>query len=646
MIAMVGALAALLGGAAFPMYDMVYAGKQAMLWQVTPGIFALLLLAVCLGIGTFGFLYRKLKKVALVNIAVSSLIMGLLAVVSLTAPSAFNEALDLKLNFDSAGKFTGFMAAHVGFYLAWFGTLALWLGSIRAYSSMSKWSPATRFLRVFLFFNQKVLREYLFTEGQSVTVGSNLGNMLSLPVDFDSMVLIRHKGGRKDTYWLRLHDKFEGSLTINGKNASVLEHKRKGTSNSGATDEIEIHPGDSGVLSFGNSAVGFTFTKPAGGAGGSRVAFEGGAASSVLFSFAIQFCFLLAVAARPPHMDLQSRSAEDKQRLIKMGLRRIEQNKERVKKEEEKKEEEKKEEKVVQKEEDKELKQEQEDVPVKEQKQAEAGDPLKNQKEKLKEDDFKPMKEGAKGRDAKKDDLAKMREKRGVMAALDSNMKRNTALSKLLGKDRNMAARNVVWSEDGDFAMDTEGDNDFAFSGSGSNSGDYGGGSGFGGAGVGGGGGGGFGGGGAWGLGGGGGAGGGLPGGIGGGDLARQGAKAMAGLKDRNRKRASKMNLGSGAMGQFCKKADVQRKVSGRSAAIRACYEMQLQVKPDLAGKVTMQWMIGLDGRVQGAKVADNNTGSAKLDQCIASVLSKIHFEPPQGGVCIIRWPFVFSPGE
>lgn len=644
---MVGALAALLGGAAFPMYDMVYAGKQAMLWQVTPGIVALVALALCLGIGVYGWTYRKLKKVALANVAIGSLIMGLLAFVSLTAPTAFNDALDLKLNFDSAGKFTGYMSAHVGFYLLWFGALALWLGSMRAYSSMSRWSPSTRFLRVFLFFNNKVLREHIFTEGQSVTVGSNLKNMFSMPVDFNSLVLIRHKGGRKDNYWLTVTDKFSGTVTINGKTETVLDYKRKHTSNSGPSAEIPINPGDSGVLTFGNNAVGFTFTKPAGGAAGSRVAFEGGALSSVLFSFAIQFCFLLAVAARPPHMDLQAQKQEDKQRLIKMGLRRIEQNKERVKKEEEKKEEEKKEEKqVVQKEEDKELKQEQEDVPVKEQKQAEAGDPLKNQKEKLKEDDFKPMKEGAKGRDAKKDDLAKMREKRGVMAALDSNMKRNTALSKLLGKDRNMAARNVVWSEDGDFAMDTEGDNDFAFSGSGSNSGDYGGGSGFGGAGVGGGGGGGFGGGGAWGLGGGGGTGSGLPGGVGGLEAARQGAKAMAGLKDRNRKRASKMNLGSGAMGQFCKKADVQRKVSGRSAAIRACYEMQLQVKPDLAGKVTMQWMIGLDGRVQGAKVAENNTGSAKLDQCIASVLSKIHFEPPQGGVCIIRWPFVFSPGE
>jgi len=90
----------------------------------------------------------------------------------------------------------------------------------------------------------------------------------------------------------------------------------------------------------------------------------------------------------------------------------------------------------------------------------------------------------------------------------------------------------------------------------------------------------------------------------------------------------------------------VQRKVSGRAAAIRACYEMQLQLKPDLAGKVTLQWIIDLTGRVNGVKAVDNSTGNSKLQECISKIIGKIHFQPPQGGMCIIRWPFVFSPGE
>jgi TonB family protein len=139
--------------------------------------------------------------------------------------------------------------------------------------------------------------------------------------------------------------------------------------------------------------------------------------------------------------------------------------------------------------------------------------------------------------------------------------------------------------------------------------------------------------------------GGGLPGGIGGGDADRRGRMAMSNLKDRDRRRAAKVKLGGEAMGQFCKKADVQRKVQGRSAAIRSCYEMVLQVKPDLAGKVTVQWMIDLTGRVQGVQVAENTTGDTRLETCIKALIGRISFEPPQGGMCIIRWPFVFSPG-
>ncbi|GEM_PF-6938923 len=640
VIALVGALVALIGGAAFPLYDMVYVNKAAMLSQVPTGIVVLVLFAAAVVLGAIGIYYRKYKTFGLINTAISSLALVLMAFTCMSAPNTYQSVLELTV---VNGKFAGYMSAGVGFYLAWFGLLALWFGSLRAYSSMPKFSPKDRFLRVVTLFNDKVLREMLLTDGRSVTVGKEFSNLIPVAIPEDKYVMIRHLGGRRDRYFLRLDEKYEGSVSVGGNTASVAEFKKK---HSGGGAEVEIRPGDSGVISFGHTAVGFKFSQPVFGGSGGRVGFQGGVVSALLFTFAVGFAFLFAVAAQPPDMDPHAKAHENKQKLIKMGLRRIEQNKDRVKKEEEKKEEEKKEEKVVQKEEEKVLKQEQEDVPVKEQKQAEAGDPLKANREKLEEDELKPLREGAKGKEAKRDDLSK-EQKRGVMAVMDTSMKKNTALSKVLGKDKNLAAQRFMLTDgEGDFTLENGGDDDFAFSGSGNSSGDYGGGSGFGGSGLGGGGGGGFGGGGAWGLGGGGGTGAGLPGGLGGGELARQGAKAMAGLKDRNRKRASKVDLGSGQVGQFCKKNDVQRKVSGRAAAIRACYEMQLQIKPDLAGKVTMQWMIGMDGRVQGAKVAANSTGSPKLDQCIASVLSKIHFEPPQGGVCIIRWPFVFSPGE
>jgi len=119
----------------------------------------------------------------------------------------------------------------------------------------------------------------------------------------------------------------------------------------------------------------------------------------------------------------------------------------------------------------------------------------------------------------------------------------------------------------------------------------------------------------------------------------------MASLKDKDRTRATKVDMGSGSVGQFCKKNDVQRKVQGRASAIRACYEMQLQMQSELKGKVTLQWIIDLTGTVKGVNVVGNTTSNNKLGECISKIIGKIHFQKPEGGMCIIRWPFVFSPG-
>jgi TonB family protein len=411
---------------------------------------------------------------------------------------------------------------------------------------------------------------------------------------------------------------------------------------------VRINPGDNGVFKFGELSLFFQFTEPAVATTPSSLRnFDRGMAASALLSAAIQISFLLAIVVSPRPVSVKVKSKEELRRFIKIDVKRDEKKKERQKKEEQVKKEEEEKPEIEKLPEEETLKEEIEDTPTVEQKLQDAGDPLKKAVDVPKKDeDFKPMKEGHVGRDAKRDSkLSKEMKKKGVIAVLDSKMKKNTSLSKLLGKDRNLAVKNVVWGEDGNYQLANEGDSDFSYMGSSGGTGDYGGGGGFGGAGGFGGGGGGFGGGGAFGLGGMGGAGGGLPGGIGGADANRSGRQALASLKGRDRKRASKVKLGSGSMGQFCKKNDVQRKVQGRSAAIRACYEMQLQMKPDLAGKITVQFIIDLTGRVKGVKAVQNSTGNAKLDQCISRIIGKIHFQPPAGGMCIIRWPFVFSPG-
>jgi uncharacterized membrane protein YgcG len=644
-VAVIGAMILIAGALGFPLYEIVNR-DPAMLMEAGMGPIVVLLAGLMFPVALVGFFFRKHKQAALVNVILSSAAMGIFVFISFKAPFIFRETHELP--FDEAGlQFTGFMQGGVGFYLLWLGSLLALFGSLKTIGANPRYPKGTQFLRVALLWKDTIIKERVFNEGQSVTVGSDLKNMFPLPSSFAKLTLIRHKGGREDNYSIGLDKALDGRITVGDKTASVAEYKKANTANTSGTDYVAINPGDSGVFKFGELSLFFQFTEPASVKTPSSLRnFDRGMASSALLSAAIQIAFLMAIVVSPRPISVRVKSQDELRRFIKFDVKSDQKKKERQKKEDQAKKEEEEKLELEETPEEETLKEEIEDTPTVEVKLLDAGDPLKKKLDlPEKEDDFKPLKEAHIGRDAKRDSkLSKEMKKKGVIAVLDSKMKKNTSLSKLLGKDRNLAVKNVVWGPDGEYQLNNEGDNDFSYMGSSGGTGDYGGGSGFGGAGAGGGGGG-FGGGGAFGMGGMGGMGGGLPGGIGGANANRSGRMALASLKGRDRKRASRVKLGSGSMGSFCKKNDVQRKVKGRSAAIRACYEMQLQMKPDLAGKVTMQWIIDLSGRVKGVKAAQNSTGNSKLDKCIGRIIGKIHFQPPKGGMCIIRWPFVFSPG-
>jgi len=200
--------------------------------------------------------------------------------------------------------------------------------------------------------------------------------------------------------------------------------------------------------------------------------------------------------------------------------------------------------------------------------------------------------------------------------------------------------------KDSEYILENEGQSDLAYDGASLTTGDYGGG-GLGGAGGFGdvSGGGGFGAGGAFGMGGMGGIGGGL-GGVGGGRADRAGRMVMAGLKGRTHRRASRMSLGSGGVKGSCNKQNVMRTVRRRAAAIRSCYEVALQLQPDLKGKLTVKWTINPAGKVQGVQIIGNTMKNKKVETCVKKVVGRMRFMKPKCGICIIKWPFLFSAAD
>jgi len=123
------------------------------------------------------------------------------------------------------------------------------------------------------------------------------------------------------------------------------------------------------------------------------------------------------------------------------------------------------------------------------------------------------------------------------------------------------------------------------------------------------------------------------------------GMGVRAGLGRKRAKKVGMVKLGGMSGTGFCKKGHIRKVVLRRAGAIRACYEAQLQIHENLGGKITARWTINLEGRVAGASIVNSTMGNAAVEQCVLRTLRRMRFDKPEGGVCVIQWPFVFNPG-
>ena len=79
---------------------------------------------------------------------------------------------------------------------------------------------------------------------------------------------------------------------------------------------------------------------------------------------------------------------------------------------------------------------------------------------------------------------------------------------------------------------------------------------------------------------------------------------------------------------------------------IRHCYQRVLPQQPDLAGQVSIRFIIARDGSVSSAAVKSSSLGSAQVETCITQRFMKMTFpEPRGGGIVIVVYPFMFAPG-
>lgn len=79
---------------------------------------------------------------------------------------------------------------------------------------------------------------------------------------------------------------------------------------------------------------------------------------------------------------------------------------------------------------------------------------------------------------------------------------------------------------------------------------------------------------------------------------------------------------------------------------IRYCYQRELTKNPALGGKITVKFVIAKDGSVSSATTKSSTMGSPAVEGCINGRFMRFQFpEPKGGGIVIVSYPFIFSPG-
>ena len=79
---------------------------------------------------------------------------------------------------------------------------------------------------------------------------------------------------------------------------------------------------------------------------------------------------------------------------------------------------------------------------------------------------------------------------------------------------------------------------------------------------------------------------------------------------------------------------------------IRYCYQRELTKDPTLGGTVVVAFTVAGDGSVTRARVKSATLDSTAVSGCIVNRFKQFRFpEPKGGGIAVVSYPFVFSPG-
>ncbi len=91
---------------------------------------------------------------------------------------------------------------------------------------------------------------------------------------------------------------------------------------------------------------------------------------------------------------------------------------------------------------------------------------------------------------------------------------------------------------------------------------------------------------------------------------------------------------------------DIIRRIIRRSLGrIRYCYERELVKNPNLAGRVSVRFVIRPDGTVTSVADGGSSLPSEEVKACVRQAIAALTFPQPKGGgVVVVTYPFIFAP--
>lgn len=93
----------------------------------------------------------------------------------------------------------------------------------------------------------------------------------------------------------------------------------------------------------------------------------------------------------------------------------------------------------------------------------------------------------------------------------------------------------------------------------------------------------------------------------------------------------------------YCDRDGIIRAIEEHGEDLRLCYEVELQTFDTLAGTVMVRFKIMPDGQVSRVELRASSMDHPPVEQCILDVIRRIDFPKPDGGACVIHYPFTFA---